>query len=42
MLVEQTRGLKMDTLKILRNPIAYLKQELDEPAFAVNDTVLKI
>ena len=32
----------MDTLKILRNPTAYLKQERDEPVFAVNDTVLKI
>lgn len=43
MIVEQTRGLKMDTLKIIRNPLAHLKKEEDgESVFAANDTVLRI
>ena len=43
MLVEQTRGLKMDILKIIRNPSAHLRQgEKDEANFAANETVIKI
>ena len=42
MVVEQTRGLKMDTLKIIRNPTAFMKQDCAEPVFVANDTVLKI
>ena len=42
MIVEQTRGLKMDTLKIIRNPVAFMKQDRAEPVFVSNDTVLKI
>jgi len=43
MFVEQTRGQKLDILKILRNPAAALKAgDSSEPTFMANDTVLKI
>ena len=32
----------MDTLKIIRNPTAFMKQDRAEPVFVANDTVLKI
>ena len=41
MFVEQTRGLKLDILKILRNPVASLRTDSEgEAVFASNDTVL--
>lgn len=43
--MEQMRGLKMDTLKILRNPLAFVKKEQlnsNEIVLATNDTALKI
>ena len=43
MLVEQTRGIKLDVLKILRSPITAMKMEESiDPIFAVNETVLRI
>ena len=49
MLIEQTRGLKMDILRILRNPIACIKKDQNESAdapseckFVAGDTVLKM
>lgn len=44
MLVEQTRGMKMDMLKILRNPSSCLQADKEggEPTFSHNDTTLKI
>ena len=32
----------MDTLKIIRNPTAFMKQDRTESVFVANDTVLKI
>ena len=42
MFVEQQRGLKLDMLKILRNPYAAYKNQDGVSSFQVNDTVLKI
>lgn len=42
MFVEQTRGMKLDILKILRNPVTACKPDTEEPVFKSNDTVLKI
>ena len=40
--VEQFRGLKLDVLKILRNPYAAFKEEDGTAKFIMNETVLKI
>ena len=44
MFIEQTKGMKMDIMRILRNPVAYVKnnENQEEQKFATGDTVLKI
>ena len=44
MFIEQTKGIKMDIMRILRNPAAYMKnnENTEEQKFATGDTVLKI